>query len=221
MKKTQINLSARYAAAFGVASLVDVVKKELKPKKMYDVDYYQERSSDFEKVSFEINLTEKDGKRYDEKLEFSSVLKGEQGNIFAPPLMINFSQDKTLIETEVNDDDAVVIERWGTKPWNIEIKGLLIDLDNRIYPSDEIKRLNTFWSKNTIIVVSGLQFEERQIDAIYFKSIEFTPLEGFQDTIQFSAQANSIKSVAFTLSKPNVTFEFGTAEASQLDGTAF
>ena len=55
MKKTQINLSARYAAAFGVASLVDVVKKELKPKKMYDVDYYQERSSDFEKVEFSIS----------------------------------------------------------------------------------------------------------------------------------------------------------------------
>ena len=218
MKKTQINLSARYAAAFGVASLVDVVKKELKPKKMYDVDYYQERSSDFEKVEFSISDNKSN---YSEKLEFSSVLKGERGHIFAPPLMINFSQDKSLIETEVNDDDAVVIERWGTKPWNIEIKGLLIDLDNRIYPSDEIKRLNTFWSKNTIIVVSGLQFEERQIDAIYFKSIEFTPLEGFQDTIQFSAQANSIKSVAFTLSKPNVTFEFGTAEASQLDGTAF
>ena len=218
MKKTQINLSARYAAAFGVASLVDVVKKELKPKKMYDVDYYQERSSDFEKVEFSISDNKSN---YSEKLEFSSVLKGEQGNIFAPPLMINFSQDKSLIETEVNDDDAVVIERWGTKPWNIEIKGLLIDLDNRIYPSDEIKRLNLIWKCNQVVEVAGLQFEERQIDAIYFKSIEFTPLEGFQDTIQFSLSANSIKSVAFTLSKPNITFSTGNLEITNEDGSQF
>lgn len=218
MKKTQINLSARYAAAFGVASLVDVVKKELKPKKMYDVDYYQERSSDFEKVEFSISDNKSN---YSEKLEFSSVLKGERGNIFAPPLMINFSQDKSLIETEVNDDDAVVIERWGTKPWNIEIKGLLIDLDNRIYPSDEIKRLNLIWKCNQVVEVAGLQFEERQIDAIYFKSIEFTPLEGFQDTIQFSLSANSIKSVAFTLSKPNITFSTGNLEITNEDGSQF
>ena len=218
MKKTQINLSARYAAAFGVASLVDVVKKELKPKKMYDVDYYQERSSDFEKVEFSISDNKSN---YSEKLEFSSVLKGERGHIFAPPLMINFSQDKSLIETEVNDDDAVVIERWGTKPWNIEIKGLLIDLDNRIYPSDEIKRLNLIWKCNQVVEVAGLQFEERQIDAIYFKSIEFTPLEGFQDTIQFSLSANSIKSVAFTLSKPNITFSTGNLEITNEDGSQF
>ena len=218
MKKTQINLSARYAAAFGVASLVDIVKKELKPKKMYDVDYYQERSSDFEKVEFSISDNKSN---YSEKLEFSSVLKGERGNIFAPPLMINFSQDKSLIETEVNDDDAVVIERWGTKPWNIEIKGLLIDLDNRIYPSDEIKRLNLIWKCNQVVEVAGLQFEERQIDAIYFKSIEFTPLEGFQDTIQFSLSANSIKSVAFTLSKPNITFSTGNLEITNEDGSQF
>ncbi|MEG0188810.1 DUF6046 domain-containing protein [Algoriella sp.] len=221
MKKTQISLAARYAAAFGIANAIDKVKLVLKPDKRFNVDYFPEKNSDFEKVSFEIDFTEKDGKRYNKKLEFSSVLHGKQGSIFAPPLMMTFSQEKSLIETEVNDDDPVVVERWGTKPWNIEIKGLLIDLENRIYPTKEIKDLNNFWSKNTIVVVSGLQFEEKQIDAIYFKSIDFTPLEGFQDTIQFSISASSIKSVSFLLGKPDVKFDFGPVEISQLDGTPF
>ncbi|MDH1883964.1 DUF6046 domain-containing protein [Empedobacter sp. GD03797] len=221
MKKTQINLSARYAAAFGVVSMIDKVKINEQQTNDYSLDFYPARYSDFEKVAFEIDFTEKDGKRYTESLEFSTVLTGAWGNIFAPPLMMTFSQEKSLIETEVNDDDPVVIERWGTKPWNIEIKGLLIDLDERVYPNAEIERLNTLWSKNTIIAVEGLQFDEKNIDAIYFKSIEFSPLEGFQDTIQFSISASSIKSVAFTLGKPDVKFDFGSVEVFQEDGTVF
>lgn len=221
MLKTQINLAARYAAAFGVASLIDKVKIKEKQSDYYDLEYFPARNSDFEKVSFEIDFTEKDGKRYTESLEFSTVLTGASGNIFAPPLMMTFSQEKSLIEAEVNDDDPVVIERWGTKPWNIEIKGLLIDLYERVYPNAEIERLNTLWSKNTIVAVEGLQFQEKKIDAIYFKSIEFLPIEGFQDTIQFSISASSIKSVAFTLGKPDVKFEFGGLDVTNEDGSVF
>jgi hypothetical protein len=126
--------------------------------------------------------------------------------------MIGFSQEKSLIETEVNDDDPVVIERWGTKPFNITIDGLLIDLDNRIYPSDEIRRLNQNWKYNGVIEVVGRQFEELDIDTIYFRSIDFTKLEGFQDTVQFSINASSIRAVNFTLMKPKAIITTGDAE---------
>ena len=221
MKQTQINLAARYAAAFGIINLFDKVKVSQQTYNKYDLEYFPEKNSEFEKVDFEINFKDVNGKPYNKKLEFSSVLNGSQGSIFAPPLMMTFSQEKSLIETEVNDDDPVVVERWGTKPWNIDIKGLLIDLDNRIYPTDQIILLNEFWSKNTIVKVVGLQFEEKKIDTIYFKSIDFTPLEGFQDTIQFSISASSIKSVSFLLGKPDVKIDFGPVEISQLDGTPF
>lgn len=225
-KNITIDLAARYAAAFAIQPFGNLIDKLSNKKKESEniesaFEFYSDKNSDFEKVSFEINFKEKDGKIYNEKLEFGSVLKGNQGSIFAPPLMMTFSQEKSLIETEVNDDDPIVIERWGTKPWDISIQGLLIDLENRLFPSDEIRKLNDVWSKNTIVTVEGLQFEDRKIDAIYFKSIDFTPLEGFQDTVQFSIKAKSIKSVSFTLAKPNVTIEVGSASAYQLDGTAF
>jgi Domain of unknown function (DUF6046) len=101
---------------------------------------------------------------------------------------MNFSQDKTLVETEVNDDDPTIVERWGTKPWDITINGLLIDLENRIYPSDEIRRLNHNWKYNGVVKVVGTQFEEKDIDSIFFRNISFTAVEGYQDTIQFSIQ---------------------------------
>ncbi|WP_418253678.1 DUF6046 domain-containing protein [Flavobacterium columnare] len=120
-----------------------------------------------------------------------------------PLLCLLVSQEKSLIETEVNDDDPIVIERWGTKPWDITMNGLLIDLENRIYPSDEIRRLNQNWKYNGLVKVIGKQFEERDIDSLYFKSISFTSVEGYQDTVQFTINASSIRAVNFTLLKPN------------------
>ena len=79
----------------------------------------------------------------------------------------------------------------------------MIDLDNRIYPSDEIRRLNQNWRYNGVVKVVGKQFEEKDIDSLFFRSIDFTAVEGYQDTIQFTINASSIKAVNFTLLKPN------------------
>lgn len=193
-----IDLIARYAAAFGMAAIGKEINKvfvEEKKDNDYSFEYFPLIDSGVEYVKMEIPGLE--------SLEFSAVLHGDRGNIFAPPLLMGFSQEKSLIETEVNDDDPIVIERWGTKPWDITINGLLIDLDNRIYPTDEIRRLNQNWKYNGVVKVIGKQFEERDIDSLYFRFISFTAVEGYQDTIQFTINASSIKAVNFTLLKPN------------------
>ena len=193
-----IDLVARYAAAFGMMAAGKAIEKVFVDKsdpKKYSFDTYPLIDSGVEYSKLVIPGLD--------PLEFSAVLYGERGNIFAPPLLLGFSQEKSLIETEVNDDDPIVVERWGTKPWEITINGLLIDLDNRIYPSDEIRRLNQNWKYNGVVKVIGRQFEEKDIDSIYFRSISFTVVEGYQDTVQFSINASSIKAVNFTLLKPN------------------
>jgi hypothetical protein len=193
-----IDLVARYAAAFGMAAIGKEINKLFVQKKKdndYNFEYFPLIDSSVEYVKMEIPGLK--------PLEFSAVLHGDRGNLFAPPLLMGFSQEKSLIETEVNDDDPIVIERWGTKPWDITLNGLLIDLDNRIYPTDEIRRLNQNWKYNGVVKVIGKQFEEKDIDSLYFRSINFTAVEGYQDTIQFSINASSIKAVNFTLLKPN------------------
>lgn len=198
MENLTINLASRYAAAFGAMAIgrqADRLFIEKDTQGDYEFQYFPAQSAQVEHIKLEVPGLE--------PLEFSAVLHGDTGNIFAPPLLLTFNQEKSLVETEVNDADPIVVERWGTKPWDITMQGVLIDLDNRIYPSDEIRRLNRNWQYNGVVKVAGVQFEERDIDAVYFKSISFTPVEGYQDTIQVTIQAASIKSVNFTLLKPN------------------
>lgn len=209
MKNLQINLSTRFALAFGIQNKIEKVEIS-KINNDYSLSYYPQKTENIDYSKFTFSY----GKKI-ETLEFSSVLKGVTGNIFAPPLMITFSQEKNLIETEICDDTPVldaenniisydniqVVERWGSKPWNIEIKGLLIDLENRIYPTKEINRLNQLWKTGNIVDVDGIQFIEKDIFSIFIKSIDFTPLEGYQDTIQFSMSAYSMNPVSFVLGK--------------------
>lgn len=197
-KNITIDLVARYVSAFGMMAAGKAIEKvfvEKKQDKDYDFQLYPLSDNTVEYSKLEIPGFE--------ALEFSNVLHGDSGAIFAPPLLLGFSQEKSLIETEVNDDNPIVIERWGTKPWDITINGLLIDLENRIYPSDEIRRLNKNWKYNGVVKAVGKQFEELDIDSVFFRSISFTRVEGYQDTVQFTINASSISAVNFTLLKPN------------------
>ncbi len=197
MANITIDLVSRYTAAFGLMDAGNLIEKVFleKEKDNYKFLTYPSIDNKFEKTKLEIPGLD--------SLEFSSVLHGDRGSIFSPPLLLGFSQEKSIIETEVNDDDPVVIERWGTKPWDITMNGLLIDLENRVYPSDEIRRLNKNWKYNGVVKAIGMQFEELDIDSVYFRSISFSRVEGYQDTVQFSINASSIKAVNFTLLKPN------------------
>lgn len=212
-KNITIDLVARYAAAFGMMAAGKAIEKvfvEKKAQNDYSFETFPLAQDDLESIEFKIPGLD--------SLLFNSILTGESGQaVFAPPLLLGFSQEKSLIETEVNDDDPVIVERWGTKPWDITINGLLIDLDNHVYPSDEIRRLNKNWRHNGVVKVVGTQFEELDIDTIYFRSINFTRVEGYADTVQFSINASSIKAVNFTLHKPRKT----TVVASNIEYVGF
>lgn len=212
-KNITINLVARYAAAFGMMAAGKAIEKvfvEKKGQNDYGFETFPLAQDDLEYIQFQIPGLD--------VLTFNSILTGNNGDVvFAPPLLMGFSQEKSLIETEVNDDDPVIVERWGTKPLDITINGLLIDLDNHVYPSDEIRRLNQNWKYNGVVKVVGTQFEELDIDSIYFRSINFTRVEGYSDTVQFSINASSIKAVNFTLLKPRKT----TVVASNIEYVGF
>jgi len=202
-----INLAARYAAAFGIVAISNAINTAVisRDENKYSVDVYDDLDPAFEDVElYYIIPEETDPTKSKISLKFSAMLEGDgYGAIYAPPLMINFSREKNLIETAISGGDGVVIERWGTKPWNVDIKGVLIDVENRTYPSSKIKELTDFFEQNRVIRVIGEQFADKKINSIYLKDVSFTPIEGFQDTIQFSINASSIKEVTYTLLTPN------------------
>ena len=191
-----IDLASRYAAAFGIVkasemmSAVSLTKEDNK----YQLDFFD----DFNPTTEDIRL------RYNgEELRFFSMLSGDSSNVFAPPLKLDFRREKDLVETQTNGDDNMIVERWGTKPWEITMTGLLIDVENRQYPTEQIRKLHKIFKHNNVIEVVGMLFEEKDIDTIYFKEVSIAPLEGFSDTVQFTFTASSIKEVNFSLLKPN------------------
>lgn len=191
-----IDLAGRYAAAFGIvkASEMMAAVSLTKEDNKYQVDFFD----DFNPVTEDVRL------RYGgEELRFFSMLSGDLSTVFAPPLMMDFSRQKSLVVTETNGDDNVIIERWGTQPWEISMKGILIDVENRQYPSEQVRKLHRLFKHNNVIEVVGVLFEEKDIDMIYFKDVSITPLEGYSDSVQFTFTASSIKEVNWSLLKPN------------------
>lgn len=188
-----INLAKRYAVAFGVQAGGAVIDRVFVDKKDDGKDYkfeiYTPNNIDFEEVTFEFE---------DKELYFGKMLL-EEGKFFAPPLIFNFSRQKQLIETTVSGSDNVIVERWGTMPWAIEAKGLLIDVSNRQYPSEKIKGFVQLFEHNNIIKVYGSQFEDKGIDSIYIKDISINPVEGFADTVRVDFSAISIKELSYNL----------------------
>ncbi|MDT8346656.1 MAG: DUF6046 domain-containing protein [Flavobacteriaceae bacterium] len=194
-----IDLASRYAAAFGakaVGSLAETLFLQEKEANKFEFQYYPKVNQDYAYLKLSLPQLE--------PLEFSAMLTGEIGNVFAPVPLITFSQQKSFVETKVNDDDNIVIERWGTMPWVITVQALLIDIENRIYPTEQVRRLTRFFQSNSVVDVVGLLFEEKGIDSVYFKSYEVRPIEGFSDTLEVNLTLSSIKSVNFTLLKPNI-----------------
>lgn len=198
-----INLAERYQAAFGInAKGVSVnfavvnaqENEELELSNSdYSVEYYGDYNKDSEKVIFQFDT---------QKMVFTEMLSGDDSNIYAPPLIMSFSREKQLIETEPSGSDDFVVERWSTSPWIIDIRGVLIDVKNRQYPKDKINQLTRLFQFNDVVKVVGEQFYAHEIDSIYFTSVNVTPVEGFQDTIQINLSAKSKKGVFYTLLKP-------------------
>lgn len=197
-----VNLAVRYAAAFGISKLDQYVSNAVVTNEdnRYDIQYFEDFDPETEKIRLEHSSL---------KVEFGNMLlfnengQEKESSVFAPPLMMDFRRSKEIIATETNGDDNVIIERWNTQPWEISMKGILIDVQNRHYPSDQIRKLHQLFKINDVLEVYGVQFEEKDIDAIYLKDISITPVEGFSDTVQFSFTASSIKSVSWNLLKPN------------------
>lgn len=197
-----VNLAVRYAAAFGLSKIDQYVSNAVitNEDNKYHIQYFDDFDPDTEKVRLEHSSL---------KMEFGSMMQWDENgelkesSVFAPPLMMDFRRSKDIIATETNGDDNVIVERWGIQPWEVSIKGILIDVQNHHYPSDYIRKLHQLFKINDVLEAYGVQFEEKDIDNIYLKDISITPLEGFPDTVQFSLTASSIKSVSWNLLKPN------------------
>ncbi|MNT12693.1 hypothetical protein D3C72_1476320 [compost metagenome] len=149
----------------------------------------------------EMNLRHENGK----VLQFAGIMDAEalEDGIYAPPPLVRYRRSKKLIITEMDGDDNDVVERYGTKSWEISIKGILIDMVNHNYPSQKVRQLRELFEYNRPFGVEGQIWDDLNIRSIYFSDTEIGGIPGYADTIQFDLTARSIKPAEFFLNQTN------------------
>lgn len=127
-------------------------------------------------------------------------LTAETDGVFAPPPLMRFRRSKNISVTVVDGgDEAEIVENFGVNSWDIDLSGILVDMDGHEYPGEKVKKLAKFFEINDVIDVTCDLLLDMGIRSIYFKEQGFEPVEGFPDTIRYSLVAKSIKPAVFSL----------------------
>lgn len=192
------NLGDRYKAAFG---FVAAKMSTSLTAKGFEEEVQQPQSS---QILLWDNKTKFDEvKLYRDKIEFDFAFREiaeEYNTVFATPPMLSFSRQKKLIVTSIdNVDDIEVVERYNTAPYDIDWKGLLIDMENHTFPADKLKQLNEIFKFNGIWNVSSEIFDALEITAVYISEVQIDFVEGFEDTIAYSFKMRAIKDLEYQL----------------------
>lgn len=160
--------------------------------KDYDIECYQPNNWEWA----EMKLTHEK----DELFFGFGMMNGETQGIFAPPPLVKFQRTKNINVTVIDGgDEAEIVENFGVNSWEIEMNGILVDMNEHQYPADKVKKLAEFFRINDIIDVACPLFMDLGIKAIYLKEQSIEPVEGYPDTIKYSITAKSIKPAVFSL----------------------
>jgi hypothetical protein len=196
-KKIILDLATRNLNAFGFVS-------KNKSNNLNQTDFADKTGLSNATVYVNNNISFEDitlsGNGYNLEFAYKGFSKdGGLGNVFAPPPMVSFRKSKNISRTEIDGTDAEVVERYGDRSWEITIQGLLIDMVNHEYPSEQVKKIRELIEVAAPFEVSGQAFDDLGIKSIYVTDFEIAGVQGFQDTMQYSISARSIKPVEFFL----------------------
>ncbi|WP_418894704.1 DUF6046 domain-containing protein [Limibacterium fermenti] len=154
-----------------------------------------------ESASFdEITLRNSTGGRY---LFAFRLLSEQMGDVFATPPMLSLRRSKRLIITTIDNSDTEVVERYGTEPYEITWRGLLIDLENHAFPIDKLEELNKIFEENGVWNVDSEILQAVGVAAVYFKDIQIDFVEGFEDTISYTFTTRAIRPLEYQLNDVN------------------
>ncbi len=135
------------------------------------------------------------------EMDFSfGSLKENTSGVFAPPPLMRFRRTKNITVTVIDGgNEAEVVENFGVNSWDIELNGLVVDMDGHGYPGEKVKQMAEFFEINDVIDVACPLLLDLGIKSIYFKEQSMEPVEGFPDTVKYSLVAKSIKPAVFSL----------------------
>lgn len=187
------DFSGRVQAAFGFVTaaasrvLYDKMFGDVVKESNINVDVFL---SGKEATFDEIGLQYGDEEYYFAYRSFSD----DYSNIFATPPMLSMKRAKKLVVTPIDNSDIEVVERYGTEPWEITWRGLLIDMENHEFPIDKMEALNKIFEANHEWSVFSDILYKIGVDTIYIRDISIDFVEGFEDTIAYTMTTRAIRS---------------------------
>jgi len=189
-----------FATGIAVNEALYQKRKRLQRDSNYDANVFQTTDYCFA----DIELCYKDGNEEGTSLCFGmsnirDVIEGKSEFLIPPPL-IRCQRSKNIAVTVIDDgNEAEIVENFGLNSWDIEMTGIIIDMQEHQYPQKSLKELATFFEINDIIDVTSTFLNDLGIYSLYFKEQSIEPVEGFPDTIKFTLQAKSIKPAEFSI----------------------
>jgi len=188
------DFSGRVQAAFGFVTaaasrvLYDKMFGDVVKESNINVDVFLSgKEATFDEITLRYNNSES---YYFAYRSFSD----DYSNIFATPPMLSMKRAKKVIITPIDNSDIEVIERYGTEPWEITWRGLLIDMENHEFPIDKMEALNKIFEANREWTVDSEILHKIGVDTIYIKDISIDFVEGFEDTISYTMTTRAIRS---------------------------
>ncbi len=199
MAKTFIDLASRWKSALGYSPAASIYTPE--PMPMNQISLYGDaRVYVGGQMTFEDLVLENESEGI--QLHFGArklTKSGSLGEIFAPPPMISWRKNKRLIIEPLDSDEGEVVERYGDSAWDIRLQGLIVDMEEHLFPLEKLETLRKMFEVPDSFKISGDIFNSLGITDLFFQDIEIAGIAGFQDTVTFNLNARSIKPTQFYL----------------------
>lgn len=197
MARKIIDIGSRLQSAFGYSSTnmsEDLQKSGFKASIASADVFITAGNTSFEEMVLRGNGIEL-------KFAFTDQIGAGINNVFAPPPMITFNKEKRIESTILDGADGEAVEKYGHKPREFTIQGLLIDMENRRYPGQKVRQLVEMFDYDGIWNVESQIMQDHKIKSIYFESMDDAGVPNFPDTWSYTLKGYSIKPVEFILNK--------------------
>ncbi|MFV0505887.1 MAG: DUF6046 domain-containing protein [Bacteroidales bacterium] len=202
-----IDVKSRLITAFGYFASVglsrvsnDGLNVKKNPDDTYGLEGFDMQESNMDEDEVELYLDD-ESKHY--FFAYRSLGLASKKEVFATPPMLTFRRKKRLVVSVIDNTDTEVVERYGTEPWEITWKALLIDMENHVFPLDKMESINEMFEQNAIWNVSSVILGAVNVSAVYIKDVEISFVEGYEDTIAYTLTLRSIKPLSYQLVNQN------------------
>ncbi|OFX62698.1 MAG: hypothetical protein A2066_18875 [Bacteroidetes bacterium GWB2_41_8] len=194
----KFDFSGRLQAAFGFVAATTATR--LAQKAFGDVVKKSDLNVDVYVMSREATFDEVTLYSGSETYHFAYRSMAEQySEVFATPPMLSLKRAKKLVITPIDNSDIEVVERYGTEPYEITWRGLLIDMENHEFPIDKMEALNRIFEASREWMVSSEILQKVGVLALYIRDIQIDFVEGFEDTIAYTMTTRAIRPVELQL----------------------